>query len=302
MGRSHFDPADGPRLMRGILENPADDQPRIAYSDWLEDRDEPGDRERAEFIRVQIELAKHQPNTYPRIGPKIKGDHLEFTVDHDTLRRGKLWELQIELFRRSFHLFQEHQYSWSGIAKRRIEWLSTIDTPRVVRDSVAFIFDRGFVSEIELDSERFLGTGNTEGLAKRLFDVQPIMKVVLTDAITRFVDADGIELNGKLPDELLRHLRYESTSNWPDGRRFLIYSSSQYAAKEALSDACVAFGRDLAELPPLEQMNGIESETGAYIANLVRQQGEVMYAVPLDDVYRRAGLDRPTSESSGESG
>ena len=40
-----------------ILENPDDDAPRLVFADWL---DEHGDSERAEFIRVQIELA-HGP-------------------------------------------------------------------------------------------------------------------------------------------------------------------------------------------------------------------------------------------------
>lgn len=37
-----------------IIENPADDTPRLVYADWLEDHGEP---ERAEFIRLQVELA-----------------------------------------------------------------------------------------------------------------------------------------------------------------------------------------------------------------------------------------------------
>ena len=50
-----FDPADGPALLRRILEDPADDQPRRCYADWLLDRSGEGDAERAEFIRKQID-------------------------------------------------------------------------------------------------------------------------------------------------------------------------------------------------------------------------------------------------------
>jgi uncharacterized protein (TIGR02996 family) len=46
---------DGDLLLRAICENPAEDAPRLVYADWL---DENGQPERAEFIRVQIELAK----------------------------------------------------------------------------------------------------------------------------------------------------------------------------------------------------------------------------------------------------
>jgi uncharacterized protein (TIGR02996 family) len=42
-------------LLRAILEDPGDDDPRLAYADWL---DEHGDPDRADFIRVQIRRAR----------------------------------------------------------------------------------------------------------------------------------------------------------------------------------------------------------------------------------------------------
>jgi uncharacterized protein (TIGR02996 family) len=42
-------------FMQEIREAPADDLPRLIYADWLEDH---GDASRAEFIRVQIRLAR----------------------------------------------------------------------------------------------------------------------------------------------------------------------------------------------------------------------------------------------------
>jgi uncharacterized protein (TIGR02996 family) len=44
----------GDALLRAVLDNPADDSVRLVYADWLE---ESGQGERAEFIRVQVELA-----------------------------------------------------------------------------------------------------------------------------------------------------------------------------------------------------------------------------------------------------
>src|SRR5262245_4711995 len=41
-------------LIREIVECPDDDLPRLVYADWLDDH---GQAERAEFIRVQVELA-----------------------------------------------------------------------------------------------------------------------------------------------------------------------------------------------------------------------------------------------------
>jgi uncharacterized protein (TIGR02996 family) len=45
-------------FMRAILEAPQDDAPRLVYADWLTDHGDEADRDRAEFIRVQVELAR----------------------------------------------------------------------------------------------------------------------------------------------------------------------------------------------------------------------------------------------------
>jgi uncharacterized protein (TIGR02996 family) len=42
-------------FLQAILENPDDDGPRLVFADWLDDHGRP---ERAEFIRVQCELAR----------------------------------------------------------------------------------------------------------------------------------------------------------------------------------------------------------------------------------------------------
>jgi uncharacterized protein (TIGR02996 family) len=46
---------DGDALIRSVLATPADDAPRLVYADWLEEQ---GRDEDAEFIRVQVELAR----------------------------------------------------------------------------------------------------------------------------------------------------------------------------------------------------------------------------------------------------
>ena len=42
-------------FLQAILEDPADDAPRLIYADWLEEN---GDAGRADFIRIQCELAR----------------------------------------------------------------------------------------------------------------------------------------------------------------------------------------------------------------------------------------------------
>jgi uncharacterized protein (TIGR02996 family) len=49
-------------FLQDILSSPQDDAPRLVYADWLEERNQGGDAERAEFIRGQIVLARLPAN------------------------------------------------------------------------------------------------------------------------------------------------------------------------------------------------------------------------------------------------
>ncbi len=79
-------------LLQAILDRPADDTPRQIYSDWLEDH---GEDARAEFIRVQIELA--WMTLYDRRRPA--------------------------LLRREYELFARHGNAWSApLVGRAVRW------------------------------------------------------------------------------------------------------------------------------------------------------------------------------------
>src|SRR5438132_1016345 len=65
LGRQDACPTGGRNRMTGagafldaIRAQPDDDTPRLVYADWLDDR---GDAARAEFLRVQCELARWVP-------------------------------------------------------------------------------------------------------------------------------------------------------------------------------------------------------------------------------------------------
>jgi uncharacterized protein (TIGR02996 family) len=58
---------DRDALMRAILDQPADDTPRLAFADWLEEHGGTAGAARAEFIRLQIALAGGAPR-YLRSG------------------------------------------------------------------------------------------------------------------------------------------------------------------------------------------------------------------------------------------
>ena len=66
-------------LLQAVIENPDDDAPRLVFADWLENH---GERERAEFIRVQIELAK-LPNEDNR-RPELEQREREFLARNES--------------------------------------------------------------------------------------------------------------------------------------------------------------------------------------------------------------------------
>jgi uncharacterized protein (TIGR02996 family) len=110
-----------------ILAEPDDDAPRLIYADWLEERGDP----RAEFIRVQVELAAmaqpiERKSLYGNPAPEPRNRK-------DAARLRTLWVRQAELLTR-------HCSKW-------VEPL--VDEARGV------IFERGFVEGISIHPETF---------------------------------------------------------------------------------------------------------------------------------------------------
>lgn len=92
-------------LLAAINAAPDDDLPRLVFADWLDERNGPGDAERSEFIRVQIELAKW-PGPIPANGKQKS-------------REAKLWEDAIYnkgVFR-WFDWRRDDEFAWHMNAK-----------------------------------------------------------------------------------------------------------------------------------------------------------------------------------------
>lgn len=101
-------------LLRAICDNPDDDTPRLVFADWL---DEHGEPERAEFIRVQIELTRAP----------------------DEKRRGVLEARGKELLKR-------HQREWTApLTDFASDFFGN-----------PFVFRRGFVENLGSDGELLL--------------------------------------------------------------------------------------------------------------------------------------------------
>jgi uncharacterized protein (TIGR02996 family) len=85
-------------LLRAILEEPDDDGVRLVYADWLEEH---GDVDRAEFIRVQLDLARGDPR--PNVLRRLRERERVLLREHELRWTAPLHGLvQRARFRRGF--------------------------------------------------------------------------------------------------------------------------------------------------------------------------------------------------------
>lgn len=151
---------DREALLAAILANPAEDTPRLVFADWLEENSQP---ERAEFIRVQVELARipEKPDcTSSRgkscVNPRCRKWNRLYADKHDELRRRER-----ELL--------ETVPKWMPVG---IDGTAEVVSPK--RFLEIYELARGFVRGITCTWEWWVGT------AERYLAVQPVERVRLT--------------------------------------------------------------------------------------------------------------------------
>ena len=149
-----------------IIAEPAEDTHRLVFADWLDER---GDRPRAEFVRVQVELAR---------------------LDADGPVRTPLWDA---LSARERDLF----LGWAGwwvrpLPVRGAVALSHPDCTVTcgVANPVVYTFRRGFVSTVRCAAADWLSRGDAVRAA------HPVTRVTLTTAPDFEGVEDGFVLHG----------------------------------------------------------------------------------------------------------
>src|SRR5262249_23168737 len=121
-------------FLQTIIQNPEDDAPRLVYADWLEEH---GDADRAEFIRVQCEIAK---------------------LDKSDPRH-------LSLSERSSELHQAHRMEWAEPLSKLAKWfffergfIERIGiSAQTLLENAEAVFQSAPIREIELlGSARFM--------------------------------------------------------------------------------------------------------------------------------------------------
>jgi uncharacterized protein (TIGR02996 family) len=267
-------------LLRAILAAPDDDLPRLVLADCLDENataSVPCDRcqtggvcngkiytgmdgmkwitcpkcngrchtgngraERAEFIRVQVELAKW---TYPL-------------------------QTNAPLIARERELLERWNRTWFHPVR---EWVTMYEVRRGFVDAVHCTLQH-FVGDVcgctMIGGEQWhdplpdcpdcSGTGRTEVLARRLFDRHPVTKVVLTDRepvpnqyggqLVAWTFGDPAHRTSDVPYSLI-HWMHRLRGEEPEGQSWIHFPTRELALS-ALSAACVQYGRALAGIGP----------------------------------------------------
>lgn len=235
----HARTQDEHALLQAILASPEDDLPRLALADLLE---ETGDGDRAEFIRMQIELA-----------------HID-AIEHDCGPKGE-WETTCAACGAHAYGQSLENMALALLLRHSLEWLSpsplpgppfydlwpikhgwaTTSGPGTEHTRCLVQFQRGLVARIELPIRAFMEH------AGAIFKAAPIEEVLMTDRQPRATanedsfgwynwpewPAHGAD---DLPLVIWGLLVLPASANWK-------WADTADAALAAASAACVAYGR-----------------------------------------------------------
>jgi uncharacterized protein (TIGR02996 family) len=223
-------------FLRDIIEHPADDAPRLIYADWLEEH---GDPDRAEFVRVQCELARSEMKPCTCFPSRWPGQ--TYVCQRCTLRRRER-----ELLTASYALdWGPDRALWDAGFDRAIMtyWESGESLPPGYAGT---LFRRGFVAEVTLSCKAWLEHGPA------LVKAAPLQRVALSDCRPaehgRYVAWYRYPLSGipeHLPPSLpaaLYDLLTGGVPSTPQGsmREYL----SPAGARDDLSAACLKYARN----------------------------------------------------------
>lgn len=209
-------------IIRAVCESPGDDLPRLVAADWLEENGQPN---RARLIRCQLELAA---TADPGLAAALE---FEASALMSLMRTPDGWRYV------AGREPPEPEYSWGR---------------------TAYLW-RGFVERISLPASSFLSC-----VREGMFGEQPVTAVRLTDKEPLSTSLGFIwgrpgdtACGAVLPPAASANLPVEIAGDDEHWRAHLAgVFLTREKAMEALSDACIRYGRRAANLPPLTGPEG----------------------------------------------
>lgn len=233
-------------ILDDILENPADDLPRLAYADLLE---EAGGCERAGFIRLQfaLEAAIREPGRPP--GPVERyGWHVTKHREEAVLRaaEGGSWPCRCErcLLKREAALLMDRAHRWEDSPPGE-GWVLSARELRTFREAS---YRRGFIEAVRCPAADWLAHGPA------ICALHPVERVEISDKSPvewgvlgavwwapggmagRDFSEEWDQRPGTLPAPLWRMM------GLPDHVSYVRYDS-EADALDALSAACLAWAK-----------------------------------------------------------
>ncbi len=233
-------------LLQAVCAEPDNDEPRLVYADWLEEN---GDLARAEFIRMQLKLAKTPYRSYPWDRLTIQRRIMDKWLEQLPALQGILW---YPLFRRGFPAAVEVE-NFAAFRSHAATLFRTapIEYVRFRRlrgtKRLAAMPDLARLTELDLGNLR-LGPGDAEILANspylaglrelhlnnnRLGDQGVIAltrsphlkKLVKIDLSNNNIGAEGVKVLARAPIlESVRHLDLVGNDIDDEGAEALVHS------------------------------------------------------------------------------
>jgi uncharacterized protein (TIGR02996 family) len=210
-----------PAFLHDIIEHPNDDAPRLIYADWLDEHGGAEEQARAEFIRVQIELARLGADN---VGWQMLQSHITTHGKRPLSAPGD--PRMASLFQRERDLWLEHVFEWRK------------ELPAAGFEEVR----RGFAREMYADAGWFVKSGavlwrQAPVVSVRLFNVDagvlrrltrcPHMSRLQSLEVynSRFGPEGARVLQGAASFAHLGSLRLSGANLGPEGARALAESS-----------------------------------------------------------------------------
>jgi uncharacterized protein (TIGR02996 family) len=158
-------------FLAAVCAAPDDDTPRLAFADWLEEQ---GETERAEFIRVQVELASVEADAgLNRMPQRAPGENWNEWQDRYLRRRHSLIQRRYALRRRERELlFSLPGSLWLGDWEPNPDRITHGKLTHIGRPCV--LVRRGFVHAITCSCANWLKH------AAAILAAQPVREVTLT--------------------------------------------------------------------------------------------------------------------------